>query len=120
MHFDNLDWSLARVGDHLGVNDTAVLNKLRERGIPPETGPCFDNAVAESFFATLKAEIGTTVWATCNDARRGVFASLGYYNHAVYIRHSTTAPHTKSVSAIVKVSPSWHEIRCPVFGDNLT
>ncbi|MFF1614266.1 integrase core domain-containing protein [Amycolatopsis sp. NPDC058278] len=42
---------------------------------------CFDNAVAESFFATLKTEIGTTVWATRDDARRGVFAYLGYYNH---------------------------------------
>ena len=38
----------------------------------------------------------------------------------VYIRHSTTAPRPKSASAIVKVSPSWHETRCPVFGDNLT
>ncbi|MEU4446928.1 integrase core domain-containing protein [Actinosynnema sp. NPDC050801] len=45
------------------------------------TGSCFDNAVAESFFATLKTEIGTTVWKTCGDARRDVFAYLGYYNH---------------------------------------
>jgi transposase InsO family protein len=40
-----------------------------------------DNAVAESFFATLKTEIGTPVWATCDDARRAVFAYLSYYNH---------------------------------------
>jgi len=33
----NLGWSLARVGDHLGVNHTTALHKLRERGIPPET-----------------------------------------------------------------------------------
>jgi transposase InsO family protein len=45
------------------------------------TGSCFDNAVAESFFATLKTEIGTVVWATRDDARRDVFAYLGYYNH---------------------------------------
>ncbi|WP_239154546.1 IS3 family transposase [Amycolatopsis sp. FDAARGOS 1241] len=45
------------------------------------TGSCFDNAVAESFFATLKTEIGTTVWATRDDARSDVFAYLGYYNH---------------------------------------
>ncbi|MBP2334754.1 transposase InsO family protein [Saccharothrix coeruleofusca] len=45
------------------------------------TGSCFDNAVAESFFATLKTEIGTTVRDTRDDARRGVFAYLGYYNH---------------------------------------
>ena len=34
IHLYNLGWSLARVGDHLGVNHTTVLNKLRERGIP--------------------------------------------------------------------------------------
>ncbi|WP_156753383.1 IS3 family transposase [Actinokineospora pegani] len=43
-------------------------------------GSCFDNAVAESFFATLKTEIGTTVWDTRDDARRDVFAYLGYHN----------------------------------------
>jgi transposase InsO family protein len=51
------------------------------------TGSCFDNAVAESFFATLKTEIGTTVWATRDEARRDVFAYLGYYNH--HRLHST-------------------------------
>ncbi|WP_156756113.1 integrase core domain-containing protein [Actinokineospora pegani] len=53
-------------------------------GIRPSvgrTGSCFDNAVAESFFATLKTEIGTTVWDTRDDARRDVFAYLGYHNH---------------------------------------
>ncbi|GGP74604.1 hypothetical protein GCM10010185_55290 [Saccharothrix coeruleofusca] len=37
---------------------------LAGHGIRPSvgrTGSCFDNAVAESFFATLKIEIGTTV-----------------------------------------------------------
>jgi hypothetical protein len=34
IHLYNLGWSLARVGQHLGVNHTTVLNKLRERGIP--------------------------------------------------------------------------------------
>jgi hypothetical protein len=30
----NLGWSLARVGQHLGVDHTTVLTKLRKRGIP--------------------------------------------------------------------------------------
>jgi hypothetical protein len=34
IHLYSLGWSLARVGDHLGVNHTTVLNKLRERGVP--------------------------------------------------------------------------------------
>ncbi|WP_272481912.1 hypothetical protein [Amycolatopsis orientalis] len=36
-HLYNLGWSLARVGEHLGVDHTTVLTKLRERGIPPAT-----------------------------------------------------------------------------------
>jgi transposase InsO family protein len=43
-------------------------------------GSCYDNAVAESFFASLKAEIGTKVWATRAEARRAVFAYINYYN----------------------------------------
>jgi transposase InsO family protein len=53
-------------------------------GIRPSmgrVGSCYDNAVAESFFATLKTEIGTQVWASRDDARQAVFAYLGYYNH---------------------------------------
>jgi transposase InsO family protein len=45
------------------------------------TGSCFDNAVAESFFASLKAEIGTRVFATRAQARREVFAYINYYNN---------------------------------------
>jgi hypothetical protein len=29
-----IGWSLARIGEHLGVDPTTVLNRLRERGIP--------------------------------------------------------------------------------------
>jgi len=36
IHLYNLGWSLARVGEHLGVDHTTVLTKLRERGIPTE------------------------------------------------------------------------------------
>ncbi|MEU9685392.1 hypothetical protein [Amycolatopsis japonica] len=34
IHLYNLGWSLARVGQHLDVDHTTVLNKLRERGVP--------------------------------------------------------------------------------------
>ena len=50
-------------------------------------GSCYDNAVAESFFAALKAEIGTRVWATRAMARAEVFAYLTYYNQ--HRLHST-------------------------------
>jgi transposase InsO family protein len=59
----------------------ATLTGLGIRPSVGRTGSCYDNAVAESFFATLKAEIGTAVWTTRDDARQDVFAYLGYYNH---------------------------------------
>jgi transposase InsO family protein len=57
-----------------------TLKTLHMRGSMGRVGSCYDNAVAESFFATLKAEIGTRVWTTRADARRAVFAYLAYYN----------------------------------------
>lgn len=62
-------------------------------------GSCYDNAVAESFFATLKAEIGTRAWTTRDQARQAVFAYLGYYNHDRL--HSTLdyrTPHETRIS----------------------
>ena len=58
----------------------ATLKTFHMRGSMGRVGSCYDNAVAESFFATLKAEIGTRVWATRAEARRAVFAYLTYYN----------------------------------------
>jgi hypothetical protein len=34
IHLYKLGWSLARVGEHLNVDHTTVLTKLRERGVP--------------------------------------------------------------------------------------
>lgn len=58
-----------------------ILTSLGMRPSMGRVGSCYDNAVAESFFATLKAEIGTRVWATREQARRAVFAYVTYYNH---------------------------------------
>ena len=44
------------------------------------SGSCLDNAVAESFFATLKQELGRRHFATRADARRAVFVWINYYN----------------------------------------
>jgi transposase InsO family protein len=38
------------------------LGELDIRQSAGRTGSCFGNPAAESFFAVLKAEIGTTVW----------------------------------------------------------
>jgi putative transposase len=51
-------------------------------------GSCFDNAAAESFFATLKTEVGTRVWPTRAAARLAVFVFIEiFYNRQR--RHST-------------------------------
>ena len=44
------------------------------------TGSCLDNAVAESFFATMKKELGRRHFATHADARRAIFVWINYYN----------------------------------------
>ncbi len=44
------------------------------------TGSCLDNADAESFFATLKQELGRRHFATRADARRAIFVWINYYN----------------------------------------
>jgi transposase InsO family protein len=44
------------------------------------TGSCLDNAVAESFFASLKGELGQRRFATRAEARRAIFAWVNYYN----------------------------------------
>jgi transposase InsO family protein len=70
----------------------AALGTLNMRASMGRVGSCFDNAVAESFFASLKAEIGTKVWATRAEARKAVFAYLTYYNQ--HRLHSTLTRRT--------------------------
>ena len=52
------------------------------------TGVCWDNAVAEAAFSTLKRELVSRYrFATRADARRAIFAWINRYNHRR--RHST-------------------------------
>jgi transposase InsO family protein len=45
------------------------------------TGQCWDNALAESFFASLKGElIDTTPWPTKAAASRATVEYIGWYN----------------------------------------
>ena len=57
-----------------------VLTDLDLRASMGRVGSCLDNAVAETWFATLKTEIGTTFWATREQARADVFAFIQRYN----------------------------------------
>jgi transposase InsO family protein len=53
-------------------------------------GDSLDNAVAESFFATLKRELGAR-WDTTEHARVAVFSWIAFYNHRR--RHSALGYH---------------------------
>jgi transposase InsO family protein len=66
--------------------------RLREAGLVASmgsVGDCYDNAVTESFFATLECELlDRTRFATRTQARTAVFDYLeGFYNRIR--RHST-------------------------------
>ena len=66
-------------------------------------GECWDNAVAESFFATIKRElIDTRAWPTREGLRRAVFDYIeGWYTFGGCTARSTTAapPSTKPSTA---------------------
>jgi putative transposase len=79
--------------------------RCREAGVRPSTGSvgdCYDNAMCESFFATLECElIDRRRFRTQNEARREVFQFIeGWYN-----------PHRRH-SAIDYQSPINFERRC--------
>lgn len=67
-------------------------------------GDCWDNAVAESFFSTLKAELTErTDYATREQARRSIGEYIdGFYN--VERRHSFNG----------YLNPTEYELRCHV------
>jgi transposase InsO family protein len=58
---------------------------LARHGFTPSmsrVGNCWDNAVVESFFATLKSELVVEApWATRAEAHRAVSGYLAWYNH---------------------------------------
>jgi putative transposase len=59
--------------------------RCQDLGVRPSTGSvgdCFDNALAESFFATLECElIDRTCFQTHAEARRAIFEFIeGWYN----------------------------------------
>ncbi len=45
-----------------------------------EKGNCYDNAYAESFFHTIKNELGKTKFKDISEARRAVFEYISWYN----------------------------------------
>ena len=65
-------------------------------------GDCWDNAVVESFFGTLKSELGDPIWETRMDARKQVFN----YIEAWYNRHRRALDARLLKSIRVRITPS--------------
>ena len=70
-------------GSQYGSDDVqAILARFRLRGSMSRKGNCWDNAVAESFFASLKTElVAEAHWVTRAEARSAVVEWIeGWYN----------------------------------------
>ena len=92
----------------------AVLTDLDLRASVGRVGSCFDTAVAESWFATLKTEIGTTIWATREQHRGDVFALIQRYNRHQHSTPGLPNPPRKQNCATVTSYRSRHENPVPV------
>lgn len=90
---------------------TEYQSTLNSHGITPSMsrkGDCWDNAVAESFFSTLKAElVADAKWESRSQARREVIEYLNWYNFDR--RHSTLgylAPAEYEMKMLQESSPA--------------
>lgn len=87
------DRGLIHHSDHGGQYTSYIFGtSLRKAGVLPSMGQvktCYDNAVAESFFATLKKDlIHRRSWPDCVECRSAIFEYIeGFYNQRR--RHST-------------------------------
>ncbi|WP_144128354.1 IS3 family transposase [Catellatospora sichuanensis] len=80
------------------------------------TGICFDNSAAESFFATLKAEIGTRVWVTRHQARQAVFEYIEIYCNRRRLHFDAWLPHApRGAQRLLppRTRPRGVRTRCP-------
>ena len=79
-----------------------ALGRLEIRQSTSRTGSCLDGAAAESFFATIKAEIGTDIWPDRATARRDIEGWINGYNQRRL--HSALGYQTP-----VEVRTAWQE-----------
>ncbi|NBM15855.1 integrase core domain-containing protein, partial [Streptomyces sp. GC420] len=66
------------------------------------TGQCWDNALAESFFATIKRELfGTSAWPNRAAAHTAIFDFIeGWYNlHRLHLGYRSPAEYETALAA---------------------
>ena len=83
---------------HSGAYRNA-LKRLDVRQSTSRTGSSLDGAAAESFFATIKAEIGVGSWPDRATARRDIEDWIKHTTSAVFIPRSGTRPRPRHESA---------------------
>ncbi|WP_051451498.1 IS3 family transposase [Actinospica robiniae] len=69
-----------RGGQYFAKTYQRLLHRLEIRQSTSRTGSCLDGAAAESFFATIKSEIGTDFWPDRASARRDIEHYISDYN----------------------------------------
>jgi transposase InsO family protein len=69
-----------RGGQYHAKSYWSALRRFEIRQSTGRTGSCLDGAAAESFFATIKTEIGTETWPDRATARRDIENWIKAYN----------------------------------------
>lgn len=92
-----------RGSQYASTDFRAIANRHKIKLSMSRKGNCWDNAVVESFFGTLKSELGDPVWPTQEAARSAIFKYIeAWYNPLR--RHSTLG----------YVSPNQYESLLPI------
>ena len=81
------------------------IDKLTMRQSMGRVGSCYDNAAAESFFAILKAEIGTEVWLSKDAARADVFTFIEVNYNRRRLRKDPELGYVTPLEARLRYSP---------------
>ncbi|MBE1605523.1 IS3 family transposase [Actinopolymorpha pittospori] len=81
------------------------IHKLTMRQSMGRVGTCYDNAAAESFFAILKAEIGTEVWLSKQAARADVFTFIEVNYNRRRLRKDPELGYVTPLEARLRYSP---------------
>jgi transposase InsO family protein len=82
-HVDGVIFHSDKGSQYGSADFTAVCDRHGIRRSTGRTGSSYDNALAESFFATLKRELDVDrrTWTCETDARRDLFRWIAFYNH---------------------------------------
>ena len=95
-------------GSQYGSEDIrAMLARYRLRGSMSRKGNCWDNAVVESFFASLKTElVSDTRWETRREAKNAIFEWIeSWYNRE---RMHSTLGYTSPVEYETQIATKTH------------